>query len=95
MKQYTDLEFLKLTRWQKFLYKLGRFFVSIPLGIAKFFVKIFDALRKGCAAVGRECADIVSTFVNGDWKTKLSFLVMGFGNLARGQILRGILFLLV
>ncbi len=94
MKQYTDLEFLKLTRWQKFLYKLGRFFVSIPLGIAHFFVKIFGALKNGCAAIGRECADIVSTFVHGDWKTKLSFLVMGFGNLSRGQILRGILFLL-
>ncbi|MBQ6348435.1 MAG: ABC transporter permease subunit [Clostridia bacterium] len=34
------------------------------------------------------------TFVNGDWKTKLSYLVMGFGNIARGQVLRGLLFLL-
>ena len=30
----------------------------------------------------------------GDWETKLSYLVMGFGSISRGQILRGILFLL-
>lgn len=29
---------------------------------------------------------------NGDWKTKLSFLIMGFGNLARGQVVKGLLY---
>lgn len=32
-------------------------------------------------------------FIKGDWKTRLSFLVMGFGNLANKQIVKGILFL--
>ncbi len=94
MKQYTDLEFLRLSKGQKFLYKLGRFFASIPGGIARFFLNIFQALKKGACAIGREFSEIGATFVQGDWKTKLSFLVMGFGNMARGQILRGILFLL-
>ncbi|MBP5294490.1 MAG: sugar ABC transporter permease, partial [Lachnospiraceae bacterium] len=31
---------------------------------------------------------------NGDWKTKVSFFIMGFGNVARGQVLRGVLFFL-
>ena len=39
-------------------------------------------------------ADLVSTFINGDWKTRLSYLVMGFGSCARGQWGRGILFFL-
>ncbi|MBR2604668.1 MAG: ABC transporter permease subunit [Clostridia bacterium] len=34
------------------------------------------------------------TFVNGDWKTRLSYVIMGFGNIARGQVLRGLLFLI-
>ncbi len=94
MKAYSDLEYLKLSKAQKALYKLKRFFTSIPVALKNFFMGILGLIRKGCAAVGREIADIVSTFVNGDWKTKISFLVMGFGCLARGQILRGILFLL-
>ena len=94
MKQYSDLEFLKLSKGQKFLYKLRRFFVSIPLGIAHFFMKLWALLVQGVQALGRELKEIGGTFAHGDWKTKTSFFVMGFGNLARGQILRGILFLL-
>ncbi|MBQ4434656.1 MAG: sugar ABC transporter permease [Clostridia bacterium] len=94
MTKYSDLEFLKLRGGQKFLYRLGRFFTGIPKAIAGFFVTVFNAIKSGCKTVGNEIADIAATFIHGDWKTKLSFLVMGFGNLARGQILRGLLFLL-
>lgn len=41
----------------------------------------------------KDCKEIGQTFAHGDWKTKLSFLIMGFGPLVRGQILRGIAFL--
>ncbi|MBQ5951873.1 MAG: sugar ABC transporter permease [Lachnospiraceae bacterium] len=94
MKQYSDLEFLRLSKGQKFLHKLAAFLIGIPLGIWHFIVKIGRGIGDFFAAIGREIADVVQTFVKGDWKTKLSFLVMGFGNIARGQVLRGILFLL-
>ncbi len=94
MTQLSDLEFLKLSKGQRFGYKLGRFFTGIPKAILGFFLKIWGVIKKGGAAVGTEIADIVNTFIHGDWKTKLSFFVMGFGNIARGQILRGLLFLL-
>jgi arabinogalactan oligomer/maltooligosaccharide transport system permease protein len=94
MAQLSDLEYLKLSKGQKFGYKLGRFFTGIPRAILNFFLKIWGYLKKFGAAIGREIGDIVSTFVHGDWKTKTSFVIMGFGNLARGQILRGLLFLL-
>ncbi len=94
MAQLSDLEFLRLSKGKKILYKLGRFFASIPKAIAGLFVKLWG-LIKGCGlAIGREAKDIVTTFIHGDWKTKVSYLVMGFGCLARGQILRGLLFLL-
>ena len=35
---------------------------------------------------------LIRTFAHGDWKTRLSYLVMGFGSMARGQWLRGLLF---
>ncbi|MBQ9264223.1 MAG: sugar ABC transporter permease [Clostridia bacterium] len=94
MKTYSDLEFLKLSKGEKFLYKLGSFFCAIPRGIKHLILGIGRGIGKAGQTVGREIKDIVSTFISGDWKTKLSFLVMGFGCLARGQILRGLLFLL-
>lgn len=94
MRKYTDLEFLKLSKWQKFGYRLGRFFTGIPVGIWNFIKKIGKGVANGVRAIGSEFKDIWQTFVNGDWKTKLSYLVMGFGCLARGQILRGLMFLL-
>ena len=94
MKQYSDLEFLKLSRLGKYRYRLASFLIGIPKAFAAFFVRLFNGLVACLKAIGRECADINNTFVQGDWKTKLSYVIMGFGCLARGQILRGILFLL-
>jgi arabinogalactan oligomer/maltooligosaccharide transport system permease protein len=94
MKKYSDLEFLRLSKGQKLLYKIAAFFSAIPvalknagIGIGRFFKNLF-------LSIGREFSDLFTTFKNGDWKTKLSYLFMGFGCITRGQILRGILFLL-
>ena len=94
MKQYSDLEYLRLSKWQRFCHKLIAFFCAIPHAIASFFINIGKAVKTFFLKVGAEFKDIGLTFVQGDWKTKASFLVMGFGNLANGQILRGLLFLL-
>ena len=94
MNNISDLEFLRLSKAQKIGYKLRRFFTGIPGAIARFFLTIWHAIQKAGRAVGREAGEIASAFTNGDWKTKLSFFIMGFGSLARGQVLRGMLFLL-
>ncbi len=94
MSQLSDLEFLKLSKGQKFGYKLGRFFTGIPKAFLNIFLKIGSALKNAGLTIAREFSEIADTFIHGDWKTKVSFFVMGFGNIARGQILRGLLFLL-
>ena len=43
--------------------------------------------------LGSNLKEIGTTFTSGDWKTKLSYLIMGFGPLMRGQIVKGLLFL--
>ena len=53
MSQLSDLEYLKLSKGQKFGYRLGRFFTGIPKAIGHFFQKIGKGLGKGFAAVGR------------------------------------------
>ena len=45
------------------------------------------------SALGKDIAQIGKTFVEGDGKTKLSFLVFGIGPLMRGQIVKGIAYL--
>ncbi len=94
MKKYTDLEFLKLNRWQKLLYKFTSFFGAIPGKLLGLVLGLWNLIRGAGLKIAGEARDIWFTFVNGDWKTRTSYLVMGFGNIARGQILRGLLFLL-
>lgn len=95
MKKYTDLEYLKLPKIRKLLYKIAYFFaVSIPGGFVSLGKEIVNFFATCGRAVAGECSDIWLTFVRGDWKTKISYLIMGFGSIARGQILRGILFFL-
>ena len=45
------------------------------------------------SGVGNDFKEIGLTFTQGDWKTKLSYLIMGFGPLLRKQFLRGIAYL--
>lgn len=94
MKKYSDLEYLKLSKWERFKYRFVGFFASIPVAIWHAILGIGNWFKKAGLAIANELKDIVQTFVNGDWKTKLSYLVMGFGNIARGQVLRGLLFLI-
>ena len=94
MKKYTDLEYLQLSKWERFRYKFLSFFAAIPVAVWNLFKGIGGFFRKAGLGIAHEAKDIWTTFVEGDWKTKLSFLVMGFGSIARGQVLRGLLFLL-
>ncbi len=94
MNNNDEMEYLKLSKFKKFLYRFVSFFTSIPKRIWNGICGIGRFFKNFGLAIGREATDIVTTFIHGDWKTKLSYLVMGFGCLARGQILRGVLFLL-
>ena len=94
MKKLTDLEYLKLNKFQAFIYNLKRFFCAIP----RWFLNLFLAIGRffvNCGlAIWNELKDIGTTFTKGNWAVKTSFLVFGFGNLFYGQIARGLLFLL-
>ncbi len=94
MKRMSDLEYLKLSKFDAFVYDFKLFIFAIPgwfkalgLVIWNFFKNIIFGIRDGFL-------DIITTFTKGNWAIKLSFLIFGFGNLYYGQILRGILFFL-
>ena len=94
MKKLNDLEYLKLSKSQAFLYNLMLFFCAIPAWLKKVGQKILGFFKTCGLAIKNEFVDIGTTFSKGNWAVKLSFFIFGFGNLFYGQIMRGILFLL-
>ncbi len=54
-----------------------------------------DPFSSFFGAVRNIFKEIGVTFVKGDWKTKVSYLIMGFGQIMRGQFLRGGMFLAI
>ena len=90
----TDLDYLKLNKPAKTLYDLKRFLAALPgrvLGGVKGLFLVIVSFFKG---IGLAVFDLITTFINGDWKTRVAYFVMGFGSCARGQWGRGILFFL-
>ena len=45
--------------------------------------------------VGSEFKEIGTTFSQGSWQTRVSYVVPGLGQILRGQIARGLMFLLI
>ncbi len=88
----SDLEYLKLDKWHKFIYKFIMFFI----GIGRFFKRLGIKIWKGCKSIVFKIIDeakyIFNTFKNGSWKTRVSYFVFGFANFARGQWVKGLLF---
>ncbi|MDD6143566.1 MAG: sugar ABC transporter permease [bacterium] len=87
-----DLDFLRLSKPQQFVQKLKRFFLSLPRKLAGALKGLVMRLVGLVRGLGSFLADLGRTYVKGDWKTKVSYTVMGFGSAARGQWLRGLLF---
>jgi arabinogalactan oligomer / maltooligosaccharide transport system permease protein len=88
-------EYVTMTWSQKLVHKIKAFFVGLFSGliaILKFIplmiAGIFIAIWKKMIFLGR-------TFMEGDSKTRFSYLVAGFSNFARGQIIKGLLYLFI
>lgn len=77
------------------LYKLKRFFIAIPLGIAHFFVRLYHGIINLILKIGRNFKEIGRQFAHGNLSVKLSFFFMGFGCLANRQIIKGLIYLLI
>lgn len=88
-------EYLKMNVFRRFIYRLAEFFKSIPGRFAKFGKKIGLALKNFFLALVANIVDIWTTFKNGSWSTRVSYLVMGFGNIVNGQWIRALAFFLM
>ncbi len=66
-----------------------------PSGIMSKLAGAGTAIANFFKWLGSDLKDIGTTFVKGDWKTKVSFLIMGFGSIMRKQFLRGVALLAI
>lgn len=94
MENLSTLDYLSRSKPRRILYRIALFFCGIPTGFLNFFKKIGNGFKRFGLWVAATCVNIVTWFIHGDWKTKISYFVMGFGSFARKQWLRGIVFFL-
>ena len=81
MKRLSDLDYLKLNKWQAFWYKVALFFCAIPLFFKNIGLGIVNFFKKCGIGIRDEFVDIGTTFSRGNFAVKLSFFIFGFGNL--------------
>ena len=94
MRKLSDLDYLRLHGIRKFGYNLGQFFCSIPGWFAHKFKNLWKKIKAFFIWIYKDIIDTFNTVVHGSWKTKVSCIIMGFGSIAYGQVVRGILFFL-
>ncbi|MDE7406357.1 MAG: sugar ABC transporter permease [Clostridiales bacterium] len=81
----------------KLLFGIGNYFKGVGLMIWGVIKAIPFKIWALLLAIGHCFQGLWNRFVKGDWRTKMSYLIMGFGNFSRGpkQFLVGFLYLAV
>ena len=74
MKRYSDLEYLRLSKLQKFLYRLKSFFCSIPVAVWHGIKKLGLAIWGFIKGIGLSVAEVVTTF-----KKVFPYILIGVG----------------
>jgi arabinogalactan oligomer/maltooligosaccharide transport system permease protein len=85
---------MQLNPFQRFGYNFVQFFKKLPGNLAHFFKFLGAAIVKFFVGIGKGFANYGIRFVKGDIGVKLSYLIFGFGNIVKGQIIKGLIFLL-
>ncbi|MBQ3928810.1 MAG: sugar ABC transporter permease [Clostridia bacterium] len=87
------LDYVQMTKGQRAVYRVTSFFKGIPGALVHFFQLVGFFIKKFFVWVGNGFKGYGSRFSKGDAGTKLSFLIMGVGNMAHKQIGKGLIFL--
>ncbi len=88
------IDYMQLNPFQKFGYNFTKFFKALPSNIVRFFRFIGNSIVKFFVAIGKGFANYGIRFAKGDIGVKLSYLIFGFGNMVKGQVIKGLIFLL-
>lgn len=90
----TTIQYLSLTKFERFLVKFGEFFKGLGKGFVGFFKRIPNKLLRLWHKILSPFDTLIQAFKKGSWGVRVNFLVMGFYQLLHHQIARGVLYLL-
>lgn len=90
----TKIEYLSLSKGERFFVRFIGFFTGIGKGFVNFFRKMPSFFMKLWMKITAPFYVLEDAMVNGNWMTRTNFLVCGFSQLCRHQVARGILYLL-
>ena len=89
----SSIEYLSLSKPQRWAYNFVQFFV----GIGKWFARFFTNLPYHLLKLGNKFLNplrvLWDAMLRGDWKTRVNFGVLGFAQFFHHQIARGVLYL--
>ncbi len=88
-----DLEYLSASGVKRAGIRLLRWTKALPRRIGSFFRSLFHGIVRAFRAVGTAVRDLCQVFYQGDFFTKLSFLIMGAGCIRRKRFLSGAVYL--
>ena len=91
----TDLTYYKLTFSQRIGYRLKKFFKGVPSGFKNFWVNLGKKIGGFFVDLGHDIRSFAKGFIDGDLFTKGSYALMGLGHVSRGQIVKGILYMIL
>ncbi len=89
------IDYMQLNPFQRLGYNLGQFFKKLPSNLARFFKFLGRAIVGFFVGIGKGFANYGKRFAKGDAGVKLSYLIFGFGNIVKGQAIKGLIFFLV
>ncbi|MHB8962737.1 MAG: hypothetical protein ACYC5K_06240, partial [Saccharofermentanales bacterium] len=84
------VDYVTMSPIKKFTYRLKNGIRNFPQRLRKEFKSAGAKLHKSTVAIKNSVKTFFSTFKNGDFRTRLSYLFMGAGCLLRGQIIKGL-----
>lgn len=93
MKELSYLDYQGLSTGQRIVYNIKKFFCAFGKFFARIGKAIVSIVKSIIFGIGNGAKNLVLDFVKGSWRTKLSYIIMGFGNLTCGQIVRGLCYL--
>lgn len=87
------LDYIQLNFFQRVAYKLKTFFIKIPTALKAFFCAIGRGISRFFMGIVDGFKNYGLRFAKGGIATKLSYLIMGAGNICNKQIGKGICYL--
>ncbi len=90
----TTIKYLSLSKPERFLVNVGRFFKGIGHGFVNFFKSIPSKLMSLFNKICAPFRTLAEAFKKGSWGVRTNFLVFGFYQLTHHEIMRGALYLL-